>query len=224
MPSSPPLLGLTGLWAAGKNAAAALLEERGWRTVDVDRLGHAALESKAAEVAALLGPGVLDAAGRPVRRAIGALVFADPDLLARYEALVHPAMNALVDAEIERAGADGAALCLNAAVLYRMPHAARCDAIIEVRAVLPVRLRRGMRRDGLPLRAALARVRSQRSLLALGRKFAGKRSVLRNSGGPRALARALDALLGRLGLPAAGRDRAPGGDRGRKAETDRTRP
>ncbi|HOX18610.1 MAG TPA: dephospho-CoA kinase [Spirochaetales bacterium] len=194
------LLGLTGGWAAGKNAAAALLEERGWRTVDVDRLGHAALESKAAEVAALLGPGVLDAAGRPLRKAIGALVFADPALLARYEALVHPAMNALVDAEIAYAERDGVPLCLNAAVLYRMPHAASCDAIVEVRAPLFIRLRRGMRRDGLSLGAAFARVRSQAPLLALGRRYAAKRRILLNSAGLAALERALDALLARLGL------------------------
>lgn len=196
-----PLVGLTGGWAAGKNAVAALLEERGWRTVDVDRLGHAALESKAAEVAALLGSSVLGDDGRPVRKAIGALVFADPALLARYEAIVHPAMNALVDAEISRADRDGVPLCLNAAVLYRMPHAARCDAVIEVRAPLLVRLRRGMRRDGLPLRAALARIRSQAPLLALGRLYAEKRRVLRNPGSLATLARSLDALLSRLALP-----------------------
>ncbi|MBN1243753.1 MAG: dephospho-CoA kinase [Spirochaetales bacterium] len=218
-----PLLGLTGGWAAGKNAAAALLEERGWRSVDVDRLGHAALVSKAAEVAALLGPGVLDAAGRPVRKAIGALVFADPALLARYEEIVHPAMNALVDAEVARAERDGVPLCLNAAVLYRMPHAARCDAIIEVRAPFFVRLRRGMRRDGLSLGAALARVRSQGPLLALGRLFAAKRHILRNSGDLATLGRALDALLSRLDLRNPPTE--PGArTRDRKADGPRTMP
>lgn len=213
MPDALSPLGLTGGWAAGKNAVAALLEARGWRTVDVDRLGHAALESKATEVAALLGPSVLDDSGRPVRKAIGALVFADPGLLERYEAVVHPAMNALVDAEIARAERDGVPLCLNAAVLYRMPHAARCAAIVEVRAPLCVRLRRGMRRDGLSLRAAFARVRSQRALLALGSRHSAKRLVLRNSGGLDRLGRALDALLARLGQPGA-----------RKPESGRTRP
>jgi len=173
------ILGLTGGYCAGKSSAAAALADAGWTIVDVDALGHAALERSAAAVAALLGPGVLKPGGAPDRRAIGALVFADPALLARYEAIVHPAMNALVDEAVDAAGDR---VCVDAALLYRLPVAGRCDAIIEVRAPLLARLRRGKSRDGLGARAVLSRIARQKPLRDAGKAFSGKVAVVCNHG------------------------------------------
>jgi len=195
------ILGLTGGYCAGKSTAAAILRSAGWAIVDVDALGHRALELSAAAVADLLGQRVLDASGKPDRRAIGAIVFADPELLDRYEALVHPAMNALAAAAVATAGGK---VCVDAALLYRLPVAGACDAIIEIRAALPVRLLRAWSRDGLGPRAALARMARQRPLWAAGRRFGGMRIVVRNSGGAgrleRVLGRAIESVksAGRL--------------------------
>ena len=173
-------LGLTGGYCAGKSSAAAALREAGWTVIDVDSLGHAALERSAAEVARLLGPGSLKADGGPDRRAIGAMVFADPALLARYEAVVHPAMNALVEEAVSRAGPKA---CVDAAILYRLPIAAACDTIIEVRAPLALRLLRGRARDGLGSLAILRRIRSQKPLRAAGSAWEGKTVVVSNAWG-----------------------------------------
>jgi dephospho-CoA kinase len=204
------ILGLTGGYCAGKNAVAALLEQRGWTCIDLDRLGHRALEACAPAVQALLGPGVLKQDGSLDRKAIGALVFADAGLLARYEAIVQPAMLSLLDealkagkaardeGEPDRAGA-GVRLCINAAILYKLPQARACDAIIEVRAPLWRRLVRSKRRDGLDWHAALQRIRSQGHLWRSGEEFSAKRHILNNKGKLRILADRLDDILAVIG-------------------------
>lgn len=192
------LLGLTGGYCAGKSTAARLLAARGWSCCDVDALGHTALELSFPEVQELLGPGVRKPDGSPDRREIGRRVFADPALLARYEAIVHPVLFALVDEAIRDAGDRN--LCLNAAIFYKLPQAARCAAVLEVRAPLPVRIRRGRVRDGLSPGAILDRIRRQRPLWDRRREYPGPVIVLRNPGSEAALARSLDAALERLGL------------------------
>lgn len=191
------ILGLTGGYCAGKNLVARLLAERGWAACDVDVLGHAALESRLAAVEELLGPGILRPDGSPDRREIGRRVFADPALLARYEAVVHPALFALTDEVLRNAGDRD--LCLNAAILYKLPQAERCAAVLEVRSPLLARIRRGRARDGLSTGAVLDRIRRQRPLWERRREYPGPILVLRNTGSEALLARRLDAALERLG-------------------------
>jgi dephospho-CoA kinase len=155
------VLGLTGRYCAGKDAAARILEREGFRVLDVDRIGHEVLEARRDEVAAVFGSGVRRADGSIDRRALGRLVFADPAALARLEAIVHPAMvervRALADAE-RSAGRD---VAVNAALLRRMGLDRLCDAVLEVRACFPRRFVRGLRRDRLGPVQVLRRMRSQ---------------------------------------------------------------
>lgn len=198
------ILGLTGGYCAGKNLAAEILAARGWTPIDVDRLGHEALARCRDAVAARFGPAVLAADGSLDRRALGALLFADPAAMADHEAIVHPVMLALLDARIaaaeEEAGAAGRPprILVNAALLYRFPMASRCGAILEVRAPLPQRLARARARDGLGIRAALERIRRQRGFWTL--RGASGRPVITvwNGGGRQTLERRLERILGRL--------------------------
>jgi dephospho-CoA kinase len=157
------VLGLTGPYCAGKDAAARVLERRGFRVLDVDAIGHEALEERRDEAAAAFGPGVRRADGSVDRRALGRVVFADPVALARLEAIVHPAMVEKVRALAAAQRAAGRDVAVNAALLRHMGLDGACDAILEVRACFPVRLLRGLRRDRLGLVQVLRRMRSQRS-------------------------------------------------------------
>lgn len=190
------LLGLTGGYCSGKNLAARLLSQRGWSSCDVDVLGHAALELRLTAVADLLGPGILRPDGSPDRREIGRRVFADPALLARYESIVHPALFSLLEEVI--AGSGDRDLCLNAAILYRLPQVLRCAAVLELRSALPVRVLRGRTRDGLSAGAILDRIRRQSALWDRRKEYTGPVFILRNSGSEACLARRLDRALGRL--------------------------
>jgi dephospho-CoA kinase len=140
------IAGLTGLYCAGKNYIASLLEKRGVPVLDVDRLGHEALENRRDAIALRFGQDVLGKGGVD-RRALGKRVFGKPEELAALEAIVHPAANALTEGWI--AGQEG--LCVvNAALLHRSIVFPRLKSIIIVRAPFPVRFFRALRRDKYP--------------------------------------------------------------------------
>jgi len=81
------------------------------------------------------------------------------------ENIVHPAMLSLLDKEIEKAQENSIEkLCINAALLYRFPQLDLCDAVIEVRAPLYLRIIRAVQRDHLSFDEALNRISSQKEL------------------------------------------------------------
>lgn len=189
------ILGLTGGYCSGKSTVAARLRDRGWTIIDVDAMGHRALEQSLDSVELLLGPSIRRRDGGPDRRAIGARVFSDPALLARYEAIVHPVMNRLVEEAIEDSGSR---VCIDAAILYRLPAAAACDGIIEVRSPLVARIRRGKARDGLGTCAVLRRILVQRPLAVAGRRWSARTVRLINRGSPGLLEGRIDEALTRI--------------------------
>jgi dephospho-CoA kinase len=119
-----------------------------------------AQESEA--IIAEFGEGVSDGAGGVDRRALGELVFADRRRLRRLEELVHPEMRRRVARRIEESAAPG--LCINAALLFTMGLHRHCTAVLMVRASLLQRLRRGRRRDELPVTQIVLRILRQRKL------------------------------------------------------------
>ena len=153
------VLGITGKYCAGKSTVAALFAERGFLHIEVDHLGHEALEHRRDEVAARFGSGVVGPDGSIDRRALGRIVFSDSTALRDLESIVHPEMVRIVGERIS-ADPDGR-LIVNAALLFRMKLDALCDSIVWVDAPLPVRVFRAMRRDGLGLLAIATRMRSQ---------------------------------------------------------------
>lgn len=156
------IIGLTGGYCAGKNAAAAVLEERGCRLIDVDRLGHEALEACRAELLSLFGPAIRGENGAIDRRRLGALVFSSETELRRLESVTHPWMTARVEALI--CAEPQACWVVNAAILVKMGLHRLCDAVIWVDAPCLVRLRRARRRDKLNFRQIWSRFRAQKGL------------------------------------------------------------
>jgi dephospho-CoA kinase len=196
------ILGLTGGYCAGKNTVAQILAGKGWTCIDVDKLGHEAMEEARAAIVARFGPTALGPDGLLDRRALARLLFSDPAALADQEAIVHPIAIRLMDERIEAAVAAARAagreprVCVNAALLHRTDRIASCDAVIEVRAPLLVRAWRGARRDRAGILAALRRITRQRGFRAALRRAAGEAGkpiiVLRNAFGLNALERAVD--------------------------------
>ncbi len=70
----PVVIGITGKACAGKNQYAKAFEELGARLIDVDRLGHQALEANKDRIIAEFGDSVADR-GEIDRKALGAIVF-----------------------------------------------------------------------------------------------------------------------------------------------------
>ncbi len=204
------LLGLTGGYCAGKNSVAAILERRGWTCIDVDALGHEAVELARDAILGRFGAAVLGPDGRLDRKAIARIVFADPSALADQEAIIHPIAIRLTDERIS--AAEGQArkvgleplVCVNAALLHRTERIASLDAIVEVRAPLLVRLARGARRDKAGWIGAFRRITRQRSFRAdLGEAAREARSAvytLGNCRGHAALEAAVEMMLIDLGI------------------------
>jgi dephospho-CoA kinase len=154
------LLGLTGPYCAGKNFAGEILAEKGFAVLDVDRLGHAALENQKEAVAARFGSGVLDADGRVDRQTLGEYVFGRPGELAALEGIVHPEVNRLtLEWLASRQDRD---CVINAALLHKSSAFTMLDAIIFIKAPYIARMFRARKRDGLPFKEIRRRFNSQR--------------------------------------------------------------
>ncbi|HVA93699.1 MAG TPA: dephospho-CoA kinase [Candidatus Dormibacteraeota bacterium] len=128
-------VGLTGGIATGKSAVVAMLRELGCRVLEADKIAHRMIEPGGAayeEVVREFGRGILAADGRVDRSKLGAIVFADPKLLARLNAIVHPPVLAAQDQElaaIERAEPHAIAV-VEAALLIEAGYAKKLDCLV----------------------------------------------------------------------------------------------
>jgi len=157
------LIGLTGPYCAGKNHVALLLERRGLAVLDVDKLGHRVIETEKERLAARFGEGIVGAGGLVDRRRLGAAVFGNPQALSALEDIIHPVVNREILAWLGERAETEAACVINAALLHRCsPAFEALDAVILVKACLPVRLLRAKKRDRLPWTALVKRFGSQR--------------------------------------------------------------
>jgi dephospho-CoA kinase len=151
------------MYCSGKNRVAVLLEKQGFPVLDVDKLGHRAIETQReailARFGAVLGPG-----GNINRRKLGERVFGKTAELAALEAIVHPEANRLTEEWIK--AQTGEFCVINAALLHRSSVFERLDALILVKAPLLSRFFRARRRDKLSWRELFRRFRSQKGFLS----------------------------------------------------------
>ena len=158
------------------------LEARGFLVIDVDRLGHHALEDKRDALIGRFGNGIVGAGGKIDRKALGRIVFADTASRRELESIVHPAMREAAAGIIRENSARD--VCINAALLFPMGLAEYCDLVFWVTAPFLKRLKWAMGRDRLSIFQTIRRFAAQREL----RLQFSSRSVdifsVRNSGSP----------------------------------------
>jgi dephospho-CoA kinase len=90
-------IGLTGGLASGKSFVARALRELGCFLIEADDLGHKVMAKSAEAYDPIIqefGRTILDDHEEIDRRKLGAQVFANPDQLAKLNAIVHPAVRA----------------------------------------------------------------------------------------------------------------------------------
>jgi dephospho-CoA kinase len=160
----PKIIGLTGTYCAGKNYIGRRLSARGLPVLDVDKLGHSAIEIEREAILKRFGRDILGKDGAIDRRLLGAKVFGKPEELAALEGIVHPAANAMTTEWIAARGAEqlGRPCVINAALLHRSSAFGVLSCIILVQAPFLTRLLRAKKRDGLPLFQLLRRLGSQK--------------------------------------------------------------
>jgi len=158
------IIGLTGTYCAGKNHVGAILENRGFPVLDVDKLGYKVLEDEKETIFAQFGSDLQRADGLVDRQLLGQRVFGKPKELSALEAIVHPAANRLTDEWIiERTKAGDRTCVINAALLHRSSVFQKLDRIILVTAPYLIRLFRAQRRDKLPWLQIIKRFSSQKN-------------------------------------------------------------
>lgn len=98
-----PVVGLTGGIGSGKSTVSLLLQERGAKIIDADKMGHQIYlpDTEAwKEIVATFGTEVLNADCTINRAALGRIVFADTQALAKLNAITHPRIYAAIAEQI----------------------------------------------------------------------------------------------------------------------------
>jgi len=158
------IIGLTGGSGGGKSTALRTLAALGAEVIDCDALYHELLTSGGAMVTELsdrfpgvVTDGVLD------RKALGQIVFHDPDALADLNAITHRHVCDAVDIQIADCTAlHGTLMAIEAIALIESGLGSRCTTIVGVLAPAERRAERIMAREGLDHAYATARLESQK--------------------------------------------------------------
>jgi dephospho-CoA kinase len=194
----PYLVGLTGNIACGKSTVLARLAELGAETIDADRVVHDLMAPGEAVWSAVCDawPAVITAAGAIDRRALGAIVFADPAQLRRLEALTHPAVRARIVAHVAEAARRGAGVVvIDAIKLFEGGLDAHCDTVWVVTCAPAQQLARLMARNGFSETEARQRIVAQPPQ---EEKVARANVVIDNSGSRAATLAQVDAAWSAL--------------------------
>ncbi|MCE5258497.1 MAG: dephospho-CoA kinase [Chloroflexi bacterium] len=153
------VIGLTGSIASGKSTVAHKLKEFGAHIIDADIVAHQVmLPGMPAydQIVAHFGSTILDAHGVVNRRALGALVFANPQELNTLEQISHPAVAALLRDWL--AGFNAGILVVEAIKLLEASIHMQCDSVWVVcctRAQQAARMRaRDLNEDQIEQRIA----------------------------------------------------------------------
>jgi len=161
------VIGLTGGIAAGKSTVSEALREAGAVVIDADKVGHDAYRPGTETHAALVeafGPQIVAEGGEIDRRALGAIVFADPAQRQRLQDIVWPRMKEMMRSQLEDQAANGTDLAvIEAAVLFEAGWQDLMDEIWVVQVPEAVARERLMARNGMSADDANARIRAQLS-------------------------------------------------------------
>jgi dephospho-CoA kinase len=176
-------VGLTGGIGSGKSAVSAGLAEHGAVVVDADAIAREVVEPGTPGLAAVVaefGEEVLTPEGRLDRARLGEIVFADPDRLARLNAIVHPLVGERSAELMERASASGAEVVVyDVPLLVENDLAGLYDLVVVVDAPDATRVERVAADRGMPREQVWARIRNQADREA---RLAAADLVVDNSG------------------------------------------
>jgi dephospho-CoA kinase len=161
------VIGLTGGIGSGKSTVSRILAELGAVVMDADKVGHQAYQPGTEtwkDVVAAFGNEVVAADGSIDRTKLGAIVFGDPEALARLNQIVHPRMYDMMAEQIEEYRQQGVeVVVLDAAILIEANWTPLVDEVWLTVASEPTVVRRVRERTGLPEEQIRSRIRSQLS-------------------------------------------------------------
>lgn len=192
-------LALTGNIASGKSTVAALLAAHGATIIDADLLAREAVMPGTAALDAIVdrfGPSVLLADGTLSRPAMRRQVFHDPVARDALNAIVHPVVSRLREAQLTAAKERGDAVVISdIPLLFEVGLEQAFDGVILVDAAASQRHARLVRDRGLSHEEAQSMIDAQ---WPSARKRAGATWIIENDGPPDQLPARVTSLWQRI--------------------------
>jgi dephospho-CoA kinase len=158
-------VGLTGGIGAGKSEVSRRLAAQGAVVIDADAIAREVVAPGTpglAEVVAAFGPDVLGQDGSLDRPRLGDLVFADPQLRAKLNGIIHPLVGERMR-ELEAAAGPAAIVVHDVPLIAENQQAGSYDLVVVVDVPPRVQLDRLVRHRGLTREQARARMAAQAS-------------------------------------------------------------
>jgi dephospho-CoA kinase len=194
------LTGLTGGIATGKSTVSAMFAHLGAKIVDADQLARDVVMPGQPALALIVqefGPGVLQPDGQLDRKALGAVVFADPARRKRLEEITHPAIRVRQQRILsawEEEAFEGIVIW-DAALLIETGGASTMDRLVVVVTDPATEITRLMAREGMGEEEARARIATQ---MPVADKAALADYVIDNSGSRGETERRVREVYGKL--------------------------
>ncbi|OPX90560.1 MAG: Dephospho-CoA kinase [Pelotomaculum sp. PtaB.Bin104] len=181
-----PVIGLTGNIGSGKSTVSGYLAELGAQVVDADQVARDIVVPGAPALADIIenfGPEVLNQDGTLDRKKLGAIVYSDPQALAKLNQITHlRIVEAIREVEKNfRSWTESlrSILVIDAPLLIEVGLNQGNDEVWVVRVDPEVQVSRLMDRDGLSREEALRRIAAQ---MPQEEKLKHARRVIDNSG------------------------------------------
>lgn len=162
-------IGLTGGIATGKSTVANLLAKRGAYVIDLDLIAREVVEPgqpALARVAERFGQAVLREDGTLDRKKLGSIVFADEARRKELEAILHPAIRAVMKErmELHESNHPNQLVVVDVPLLFESKLESYFEQIMLVYVPREEQLKRLMKRDGLSMEDAERRLAAQMSI------------------------------------------------------------
>ena len=162
MSANKYVIGLTGGIATGKSHVSGHLKEKGIPIIDADQISHRLTRpgEKGLELIRLHFGEEFILNGELDRKALGALIFADPKQREKLNAIMHPLILEEIDRCIDRLP-KGVLAVLDAPLLFETGLESRCIETWAIVAGQENQISRLMQRDGFTEAEAIQRIDSQ---------------------------------------------------------------
>ena len=157
------VIGLTGGIGCGKSLAAQYFSELGALVIDADQLARSAIERGSQgfdEAVSIFGDSILNN-GDIDRRALGEIIFKDPDAKKKLEGIIHPFVRQQFEEAVSSLKADET-LIYEIPLLVETGAQDRFDLVITVESELENRISR-LRQRGMHISEIEARIAAQAS-------------------------------------------------------------
>lgn len=159
------VIGLTGGIACGKSSVGAILRKLGVKVIDADEIAHRIYlpgTQGYRKIIREFGPDILDNDGQIDRKRLGKIVFHSPEALTKLEGITHPAIMQEIKNGINTARSENCPLIVvEVPLLFEAGLEDQFDCIWVVSAPFDIQIKRLMKRNGLTVEEAEARLAAQ---------------------------------------------------------------